>query len=601
MKPASEYTAFNARWLQPEEVARLFVPTLPFKGLVRLQNSLLMGPRGCGKTTLLKMLTRRAQRVWQERLPREPQWIDYRGPDFEAIYIPSDVRWSSELLSISQELSASPVDAERMQRASVAISAVIEATHVVQEILDNAGFDPTEFLKSTITHLQLGPTIPSFREIRLKLVRWMDEIQSALIRRSLGQITHQLDMLPAAFTGHCLSAITKLCTIFDELAPSVAPKRWALCFDELEIAPPWLQIELFAALRSFNQRFLLKLTWSPVLPSDLMPRQERQHDYAAIPMWHAHAADARPFCKDFSTRFLRDRLNNPTVSPRDVFGPSPFAQEELELDQAYRRGGPIWRAMVHLAERDYSFKEYLVQHGISPTDPVAEAVTLRDETLRKIKPIVLVREAYLRDSHYRPLRRSRKNPSIYFGEDAIYAMSEGNPRLLAGLLNELLDIESRPNMGRSPLVRPESQSRVLHAASQRVLMGIKAFPTESGSRGRSLASLVEKLGRYLQDELLTRAFNADPFGSFIVDEAVSSEVLKQLSIGLLIGAFVHVKSPEQDIGTSVLGSKIRLSYMLAPHFRLLLRNQPATRLSTALRISASSQRVLGLLENNSAT
>ena len=55
----------------------------------------------------------------------------------------------------------------------------------------------------------------------------------------------------------------------------------------------WLQAELFAALRSFEQRFLLKLTWSPVLPTDLTPRQERQHDYAAIRMWHGHAADAK--------------------------------------------------------------------------------------------------------------------------------------------------------------------------------------------------------------------------------------------------------------------------------------------------------------------
>src|SRR5437879_6869547 len=123
MKTASIYGAFNARWLDPEDVARSFVPTLPFKNLVRLQNSLLMGPRGCGKTTLLKMLTRRAQRVWQtERVPREPQWADYRGPDFEAIYIPSDVRWSAELDSVARELAESPVNAERVQRVSVAVS-----------------------------------------------------------------------------------------------------------------------------------------------------------------------------------------------------------------------------------------------------------------------------------------------------------------------------------------------------------------------------------------------------------------------------------------------------------------------------------------------
>jgi hypothetical protein len=278
------------------------------------------------------------------------------------------------LTSITEEFRDVPVDAERAQRASVSISCVVEATKVFQAILDEAGADPVEVLKALIRHLELGPTVPSFREFRLKLEGWIDGIHSAVVKRDKSEIRRHLDTLPPTLTAHALSAITRACTIFEEYAQVRLPNRWALCFDEVEIAPQWLQSELFAALRSFQQRMLLKLTWSPILPTDLTPRQERQHDYAAIRMWHGHAADARPFCKEFSTRYLCDRLAHPGITPNDVFGPSPFAQEENESEEAYGRGAIIWRAMVDLARRDPSFKNYLESHAIAPEDPVVESV-----------------------------------------------------------------------------------------------------------------------------------------------------------------------------------------------------------------------------------
>src|ERR1039458_10589088 len=176
--------------------------------------------------------------------------------------------------------------------------------------------------------------------------------------------------------------------------------------------------------------------------------------------------------------------------------------------------------------------------------------------------------------------------------DLIYAMSEGNPRLLAGLLSELLDVERTAMVNTFPLVRPEVQSRVLHSASQRMLTGIRTYPLERGANHRSLSSVVEKLGRFLHSELVTRDFNADPVGSFFVDEDVSQNVVVVLSLGLLIGAFVHVRSGDGDIPPSITGSRLRLSYMLAPTYRLLFRNYRDMRLSTALRISTATQQLM---------
>lgn len=592
MKTASVFSAFNARWLEPEDVARSFVPTLNFKSLVKFQHSLLMGPRGCGKTTLLKMLTRRAQRVWQDRLAAEPQFADYPRPDFEAIYIASDIRWSEELAGLSHTLSEFPIDAERLQRALVAISSIIEATRVFEAIAADDIPDPLALIKALIKHLELGSTVPSFAEIRLRLRSWVEEIQSLLISSQMTALKARLDRLPPAFTGIAPSAVIRACTIFDEYAVSASPTKWALCFDELEIAPEWLQSELFSALRSTDQRFLLKLTWSPLLPTDLTSRQERQHDYATIRMWHGHVLDAKPFCKEFSTRFIRDRFDRTTdLSPRDVFGTSPFAQEDGDSDNVYREGGILWGAMVRLAAGDPSFRKYLVDHDISPTNPVSDDITVRDESLRKVKPLVLLRDAYL--NYRNPNRvtaRSRKNPQLYYGEDAIYAMSEGNPRLLAGLLSDLLDLQTNSNGSLSPQIKPLEQSRVLSAASQRSLAGIKAYPSRKAVPSHALARLVDRMGEFLHSELVVREFNPDPVGTFLIDPDVSKDTLDQITIGLLIGAFVHVRSQETDIPRSIVGSRIRLSYMLSPYYQLLFRNLRDIRLSVALRTTNSGQR-----------
>ena len=248
--------------------------------------------------------------------------------------------------------------------------------------------------------------------------------------------------------------------------------------------------------------------------------------------------------------------------------------------------------MVNLAGHDPTFHEYLLHHGISPDDPVAESVTVRDASLRKVKPIVLLREAYLKDLGTKVVRRSRKNPLLYYGEDAIYAMSEGNPRLLAGLLSELLDVEPAVASRDFPLVKPEAQSRVLHNASQRTLTGIRTYPVSNVVLIIVRCPMLWKKPKFLHSELVTKEFRADPVGSFFVDEDVSPNIVSAISLGLLIGAFVHVRSSQGDIPPSVVGSRIRLSYMLAPRYRLLFRNYREMRLSTALRISTATQQLM---------
>ena len=435
--------------------------------------------------------------------------------------------------------------------------------------------------------------MPTFAEIRLKLLSWSERINSFIATRRIEQLRAAVENLPHVLMGHSLDSLMRACNLFEEYARELAPRRWALCFDELEIAPFWLQNELMTSLRSVDQRFLLKLTWSPILPAHLLEHQERQHDYSAIKMWHSHTAEARPFAAQFSTQLLRHLLNDLEVTPRDVFGASVFAQDESELGiQSYTPGSPEWEAMLSLAQKDQSFRDYLREHDIDPQNPMSKSTKSRDEVLRKAKPVVLLRNYFLKDESGVLHRRSRKRPApLYYGEDSIYSMSEGNPRLLAALLNELVDAGASRLRARKQ-ISPEIQTRVLVSASYRMAAGIKTFPVGRKASRYSLGWLIQTLAEFLRTELVGRTFNGDPIGSFIVDNEISIELEDSIRLGLWIGALVYVGNSASDVPSEVVGSRIRLTHMLVPSEGLVFRNYRSTRLSLALRVVSSGQRSL---------
>ena len=93
---SSFFDTFNARFLDAEQVAATFVPSLHFEQLSGHYHALLIGPRGSGKTTLLKMLQPRALSAWNH-----PQSRAYRARiDYTGVFIPADVSWGAQLESL---------------------------------------------------------------------------------------------------------------------------------------------------------------------------------------------------------------------------------------------------------------------------------------------------------------------------------------------------------------------------------------------------------------------------------------------------------------------------------------------------------------------
>jgi len=80
------YDSFNARNYTPSQVAETFISSEDFETLWRNEHTVLLGPRGSGKTTLFKMLTVQALYSWSHPLAEK---LKSRKP-FTAIFVPTD-------------------------------------------------------------------------------------------------------------------------------------------------------------------------------------------------------------------------------------------------------------------------------------------------------------------------------------------------------------------------------------------------------------------------------------------------------------------------------------------------------------------------------
>ena len=322
-----------------------------------------------------------------------------------------------------------------------------------------------------------------------------------------------------------------------------------------------------------------------------MAKAQQYEDFNPIRIWYSYLSESKYFCQQFSTQLLRQKLGKPTITPADVLGHSLFASEESlgHGEDIYAHGTPVWHAMANLARTNFSFRKYLRSQRINPVDPVSDRVQKRDKCLRKIKPIVLLRETFRASDK----SRTRKRPTLYSGEEAIYAMSDGNPRLLAGLLNDLLNARSnKPGRGLR-LLSASTQAKVLRAASERMIAYVRTYPARATlaespvSLELHLSKVIEELGRYFQAQLLSGSFNADPKGSFVVDDQIPRELVREIERGLLIGALIAVSDPDV-VPTSIVGCRLRLSFMLAPHYRLLLRNLRQVSLRSVLNLPGNN-------------
>jgi hypothetical protein len=392
------------------------------------------------------------------------------------------------------------------------------------------------------------PAIPSLLSLKQALSRRLLDIRELASREeTLGDVGRSQRLAEIRFLHiHFMQAASFGVELFNDTA-SEPDGKWALLFDELELAPDWIRDELIRSLRGTDERFLLKLALSPYsyesqivdVGSDPAPG----HDYDQIPLWYAHKQDGYPFCEKLWQGMLRER-GMPSQDPRQILGRSYFETESDEwttAGNAYSPGSRLGKAFIRLAEADPSFAAYLRAKGIDPRRLHKLPADERAADVRKVAPLIPVREYYRKfgpGDFATGLRgRSRKQATLYAGAESLFAITEGNPRWFIGIVEGLLD-RWRPGTRQ---ISPTVQADEMIKAGQRFSALLRTIPLSASLQlGRGVVGFLNYVGEFFHEQVVTTEFAAEPAGTFTVDAHIPASLEALIGQALNAGALVYV-------------------------------------------------------------
>lgn len=578
------HNIYNARYFSLNEIVETFIPSEQYVESSKSNHSIIIGPRGCGKTTIFKMLTFVAQKKI------ETKYSELKV-DFFSIYIPADRQWSKQQEKLGKLIG--DINHEPLLNFFMISNTVISIINAINDLLYNCEINDEEIFtleynisKKIVEVLDFeidGPL--SFFHIKNHIYKLTNNLNESINKLKYNVISRD----ELSFPKQSYSQLMDICTPLRLAAiegsktiskvKNVLNQKWALCFDELEISPSWISKEIIDTLfRSVDQNFIFKLTSTPIIEYNLYKgvNASQENDYDIIECWISNKSKLSQW-KDFCNNYLLQNFNiEKPENYFDLFSWEKVVQKSEKifknssLDKSHNSGTPSHLVYKKLAQTDSSFSSFLTSKKINPKNPIPTDSKQSDQVFRKMKPIVYSRFLYLKQNSK---RRSRKNVVNHFGFDYITEISDGNTRTFLSLIGKFKGF-----LEKCTPVPLEIQSKEIRESSNSYYLGIKNY-TEGYVEGSkySLFKLVTIIAEYFSNQIYGLDFILDPRGTFSLDSKVDIKIQKVIKAGIINGHII-IKEAENKNHThgvlddqfmnSVLNKKLRLSYMLYPYFNL---------------------------------
>jgi hypothetical protein len=575
-------SSFNARYSTPEQIAATFVPPDQLRTIATFANLILVGPRGIGKTTILKVLTSSGLFHLSKRMDISDLKIDYLP-----VYIPAEKMWKGNAEAIANAGFSPEKQDEILDGLFVnhclyhLVASVREAARIGEMFsgddcppwalkLSAAQEEAIARMASDLWSLEKIQT--SFVGLKISLIKRTNDFCTAVNSVEMSPSNKSLADQPR------LNILKMLQGFFDIVEDVYQSLRWSINFDEMEIAPDRLVRELFENLRSFDQRAVLKLSMFPYVEfyrwmKNPAPDSESPgpgNDFVSVNLANRFTHSTTDFSRDLVLSICKARKvdfedfrNFLNSSSAIIPGTRLFKETGL------RRNHAAILERVIADRSDPSFLSYLKEKGVQGSDDIGNLPeSKRASFIRKTFPIAELRMYYLREKptvEDGVMRRSIKGYGYYHGFEQVLTLTEGNPRAVQFYVSELIDA----------FAAGERASTAQNAAIGRNVNRFRAFvatqavPHTTAQRSlHNTLNVVDRLGADLANFLFSSDFKPEPPLSFYFKD-LDSTTREIIGIAINTGAIVPDQPTEaKDLIFDLLGYRLRVSYRLAPYYPL---------------------------------
>jgi hypothetical protein len=563
--------SFNARTTDTDVLCESFIVNEYYEQLASPDNTIMIGPRGSGKTTLMRMLEVKSLELWnKEQAKAFRQSIKFSG-----VFIPTDRLWKTQYDTAKNAIKNREdtlvlesqfiyhILEQLTQTLSFRISRVIEKQHNFRTA-NLSKEDESELVESLIDIWKVTPKIKSIKSLIIALALKKNQVSSYIASINSGTGSYiRPEVIQIPLTDVLGVSVSIINTLLEENGA-----KWTFLFDELELAPNELIQPLIDNMRGGNKDIIYKLALSPyhrgVKITETPESSMKDQDLKFINLTGISEQDGIKFSKELCSNILIKKgvfhkLENCFEKPQD-----------LDVDAIF----------LALSDKDKSFKDYIVNKSIYSIK--YSDAGHKQPQYRKIKFIAHLRNYHKKDASRRQKRRRASD--YYAGFDNICKTVEYNPRMLIGIMNNFIPIiKDRKRV----TISEQIDCIKSYFESFKALLSTIAIES-SNDKFNTIYDLVEVIANFFQMEVHSQDFKSEPKGSLTFKKDSDIDLLEAIGCALNSGAMIAVKTNIGDFHdvVNVKTTRCRLSYLFSHHFGLLLTTQKDIELNDL--ISSSS-------------